>query len=339
MKKLFVLLLFYPSLMFAASTFDGSAFTKFDGIAITKFDGLTIDGDVTAPTVSTAIIGTNGTTLTLGMSETVTRTSGTFDVDCATAGNGITAIYSSGSGSSSLVYTLGTTVKSGDTCNLDYNGTANGIEDGAGNDLAAITDKEVTNNSTQSNYIFNETFAGSIECYSGFSSVCDTAWGYASGVTFASGSLTADADGEHAQYFFTASDSVYVAAKIRWSAGSTSPAVLVIQDGSNNVLCDAEIYQNTQFGVTSSGGTQQFSNQVFSNDTDYDIKIYAAKGTGANAQAKVAWSPSGTNSWTWTTLSNDGTWTAQPERISISGYTGNILTIKRIAASAVDINF
>lgn len=106
-------------------------------------------GDVTPPTVSTANIATNGTTLTLAMSETVTRSGGTFDVDCVTAGNGLTATYSSGSGSNSLVYTIGTTVNSGDTCNLDYNGAANGIEDGAGNDLASITDKAVVNNSTQ----------------------------------------------------------------------------------------------------------------------------------------------------------------------------------------------
>lgn len=105
--------------------------------------------DVTAPTVSTATIGTNGTTLTLGMSESVTRTAGTFDVDCSTAGSGLTCTYSSGSGSNSLVYTIGTTVYSGDTCDLDYDGAANGIEDAAGNDLAAITSKAMTNNSTQ----------------------------------------------------------------------------------------------------------------------------------------------------------------------------------------------
>jgi hypothetical protein len=105
--------------------------------------------DVTAPTVSSATIGTNGTTLTLGMSETVNRNGGVVDVDCATAGANLTATYSSGSGSNSLVYTLGTTVNSGDTCDLDYNGAANGIEDAAGNDLAAITSQAITNNSSQ----------------------------------------------------------------------------------------------------------------------------------------------------------------------------------------------
>ena len=111
--------------------------------------------DTTAPTVSgDPTIGTDGTTLTIPMSETVTRSGGTFDVDCTTAGNGITATYSSGSGSASLVYTLGTTVNSGDTCNLDYDGAANGIEDGAGNDLAAITDDVITNNSTQGSAVY-----------------------------------------------------------------------------------------------------------------------------------------------------------------------------------------
>jgi hypothetical protein len=115
--------------------------------------------DTTAPTVSSATIGTNGTTLTLAMSETVTRSGGTFDVDCSTAGNNITATYSSGSGSSSLVYTLGTTVNSGDTCNLDYDGASNGIEDAAGNDLAAITNGTVTNNSTQGGADYTATVA------------------------------------------------------------------------------------------------------------------------------------------------------------------------------------
>jgi hypothetical protein len=108
--------------------------------------------DTTAPTVSSATIGTNGTTLTINLTENSTRNGGTFDVDCSTAGNNITATYSSGSGSSSLAYTLGTTVNSGDTCNLDYDGASNGIEDGAGNDLAAITNGTVTNNSTQGGY-------------------------------------------------------------------------------------------------------------------------------------------------------------------------------------------
>jgi hypothetical protein len=140
--------------------------------------------DVTAPLVSSASIGTNGTTLTLGMSETVTRTGGTFDVDCSTTGNNITATYSSGSGTASLVYTLGATVQNSgvDTCDLDYDGAADGIEDGAGNDLAAITSQAITNSSSQgcttpSGSLLTESFgdAGSL-CWTGGPSTCDGTW-------------------------------------------------------------------------------------------------------------------------------------------------------------------
>jgi hypothetical protein len=135
------------------------------------FGTITVEGQDLPPTVSSATIGTNGTTLTLAMSETVTRSGGTFDLDCSTAGNNITATYSSGSGSSSLVYTAASTINSGDTCNLDYNGASNGIEDAAGNDLAAITNGSVTNNSTQGGqtaaYFGEQTTAGASEDDSG----------------------------------------------------------------------------------------------------------------------------------------------------------------------------
>jgi hypothetical protein len=118
--------------------------------------------DATPPEVSTATIASGGLTLTLSMSETVTRTSGTFDLDCSVAGNNIVSTYASGSGSNSLVYDLSTKVNSGDTCNLDYNGAANGVEDAAGNDLATITNKATTNDAsgTAPTYVINEMCDG-----------------------------------------------------------------------------------------------------------------------------------------------------------------------------------
>jgi hypothetical protein len=108
---------------------------------------------VYAPTLSSRTIGTNGTTLTLVGSESLSvgaGGNGGFDVDCATAGTGITATYASGAPGSSLVYTLGTTVNSGDTCDLDYTQPGNGIEATTGGaDLASITSGAITNNSTQ----------------------------------------------------------------------------------------------------------------------------------------------------------------------------------------------
>jgi len=123
--------------------------------------------DVTAPTLSSATIAANGTTLTLVFDETVAvgaGGNGGFNVDASTGGTNVTATYASGSGSNTLVYTLGTTILSGETCDLDYTQPGNGIEDTAGNDLASITSAAVTNNSTQTaiSYLINEDFEGTV---------------------------------------------------------------------------------------------------------------------------------------------------------------------------------
>lgn len=106
------------------------------------------------PTLTNRVIGTNGTTLTLTGSASLSigaGGNGGFDVDCSTAGNGITATYASGAPGTDLVYTLGTAVNSGDTCDLDYIQPGDGIEATVGGaDLASITSGVVTNNSTQS---------------------------------------------------------------------------------------------------------------------------------------------------------------------------------------------
>lgn len=128
--------------------------------------------DPVTPTLSSRVIGTNGTTLTLTGSASLSvgaGGNGGFDVDCNTAGSGITATYSSGAPGTDLVYTLGTTVNSGDTCDLDYTQPGNGIEATTGGaDLASITSAAITNNSTQSSgegatcsgYVICQNFEG-----------------------------------------------------------------------------------------------------------------------------------------------------------------------------------
>lgn len=107
--------------------------------------------DTTAPTLSSATIGTNGTTLTLVFSESVTVGSGGnggFSVNAA--GGTATCTYSSGSGSDTLVYTLGRTISSTEAwADLDYIQPGSGIEDSAGNDVVTFQDTPITNNSTQ----------------------------------------------------------------------------------------------------------------------------------------------------------------------------------------------
>jgi hypothetical protein len=129
-----------------------------DGVTVTRFvdnievwDGMPSGGDTTPPQVSTASIGTDGVTVAIGFSETVVTTgydNGDFDLDCAAAGNNIALNSISGSGSS-RTFTAAATIYQGDTCNLDYTGGTNEIEDSAGNDLATFSNTPVTNNSTQ----------------------------------------------------------------------------------------------------------------------------------------------------------------------------------------------
>jgi hypothetical protein len=112
--------------------------------------------DVTAPTLTSITIGTNGTSWTFAYSENVTGSPtsdlcGAYTAAMTTAG-AITLTYASGDGTSSVVCSGSPTVNSGDTVangGVDYTQPGNGIEDSAGNDLASLTDKAVTNNSTQ----------------------------------------------------------------------------------------------------------------------------------------------------------------------------------------------
>lgn len=106
--------------------------------------------DTTPPTLSSATIGTNGTTVTLAFSETVSIGAGGNGGFALTPSGGAASLtYSSGSGSSSLVYTSNRTINSGETATVAYTQPGNGVEDAAGNDLATFSGTSVTNNSTQ----------------------------------------------------------------------------------------------------------------------------------------------------------------------------------------------
>jgi len=115
--------------------------------------------DVTPPTVTEGAgtnIDTNGTLLTIAFSEAVSEgvsySDGDWTLACTTTGP-LTVAHSTGDGTSSWGLTIsgGPVQESGtDTCTLDWAGTANGVEDGSGNDLAAIDPvKSIVNNSTQ----------------------------------------------------------------------------------------------------------------------------------------------------------------------------------------------
>lgn len=250
--------------------------------------------DTTAPTVDTATIGTNGTTLTLGMSETVTRSGGTFDVDCTTAGSNLTATYSSGSGSNSLVYTLGTTVNSGDTCNLDYNGASNGIEDAAGNDLAAITDKAVTNNSIQGGTPTLKQDLGS--SYGDHIGVGDDSAHEFAGYSFTASSSYTLTSVKMYMYIYSAQDPFAIHAYIHAASGTAVGSRLATSTNTINaetLTGPGAYYEFTFSGVSLTNATRYYVVV----DSDYSAGISYVIECQDGGSEYFSWSADGSTGW------------------------------------------
>jgi hypothetical protein len=105
-------------------------------------------GDTTAPTLVSATIAANGTSLSLVFSESVTVNTNTGFVLTATGSP--TLAYVSGTGTATLVYTISAAVQQSESgITLAYTTGANYIEDAAGNDLGSFTGTAVVNHSTQ----------------------------------------------------------------------------------------------------------------------------------------------------------------------------------------------
>jgi hypothetical protein len=105
--------------------------------------------DETAPTLDSATIDSAGTSITLAFDETVVvGAGGNGGFTVSLAGGACTLTYSSGSGTSSLIYTTSRTITRNDAGTLDYVQPGNGIEDGSGNDLASFSDEPLVNDST-----------------------------------------------------------------------------------------------------------------------------------------------------------------------------------------------
>ena len=128
------------------ATFTGATADQMAGAIIVFAES----GDTTPPTMSSATVASNGTTVTLAFNETVSvGAGGSSGFVISPSGGAATISYSSGSGSSSLVYTASRTIYQGETLTIAYTQPGNGIEDSSGNDLASFSATSATNNSTQ----------------------------------------------------------------------------------------------------------------------------------------------------------------------------------------------
>lgn len=290
--------------------------------------GLTdsLDPSPSAPTLTSRTIGTDGTSLTLGASASLSigaGGSGGFDVDCVSSGNNISATYASGAPGSSIVYTLGATVASGDTCDLDYTQPGNGLEATSGGvDLASISSGSITNNSSQSSvsYDITETFAAA-----GY----DLTW------TESSGNPDPDYTGDGGQKLLM--DSITPSTGQSTYTGTTDATtqyqVTRIKIKITTLPTFNDVYplvitsrggaDVAQFGINRSGGISYFYSRPFQGDyttttasvstgTEYYVWCVSKKGTGSgDAFSSVAFSTTSTRpttgSYFASTTSGNGT--------------------------------
>lgn len=104
--------------------------------------------DVTAPTCTGATVDAAGTSITLAFSEAVEfGAGGNGGFTVGLSGGACTLTYSSGDGTSSLVYTTSRTVQAGESGTVAYTQPGNGVQDATGNDLASFTGQLITNDS------------------------------------------------------------------------------------------------------------------------------------------------------------------------------------------------
>jgi hypothetical protein len=118
-----------------------------DAVPNTGTDVLTVTYETTPPTVTSASV--NGATATINFSETVVTTgydTGDFNLDCTSPTLTDVSLSSPSGSGSSRTFTIATPIVYGQTCNLDYVGTAGDITDSAGNNMVAINNISVTNN-------------------------------------------------------------------------------------------------------------------------------------------------------------------------------------------------
>lgn len=169
----------------------GNDVAAFSGESVTNNSS----GDETAPVLSSAAIDAAGTTFTPTFDEAVTQGSGYSDSDLtiSCSGGAATLTYSAGDGTTTPDYTPSRTIGVGETCTTSWAGTADGLEDGSGNDLAAFTGETVTNNSTAD--ITAPTFSAATVPSAGTTIVVDWSEAASEGVSYLNGDWAVTASG------------------------------------------------------------------------------------------------------------------------------------------------
>lgn len=111
------------------------------------FAGMQTVAPIPPPLLVSATIGSNGTTFSLVFNEIVQfGAGGNTGWTIAPSGGAATLAYTSGAGTTTLVYTISRTIGSAETATVSYVQPGNGVENVGGTDLASIVAGAVTNN-------------------------------------------------------------------------------------------------------------------------------------------------------------------------------------------------
>jgi hypothetical protein len=171
-----------------------------------------------------------------------------------------------------------------------------------------------------------ETFEGSVECYTGGDSSCDSTWtGVNNPSTYRYATSPAPLQGTYSIYpapgalqykTITPADQYYFSVMLNKSNIAAEGIGIVVRDASHNALCVLELYNS--YTCFNAGGTNCTNSGTLSSNTTYYLKGRAKKGTGTNAECEVWISTDGTT-WGSSRTSTDGTWTAQIAEILFNG--------------------
>jgi len=235
--------------------FSANGLTRYDCVSTNTWFTSTLTDSLgltpTPPTITGLTLATNGTTLTMAASEAISAGSGfsVADLECVGPVSGTVAVSSvtSGDGTDTWVMELASEIlKESEEGAVVFNwaGTADGIEDGDGTDLAAITSMAVTNNSTQT---------GEVACSTDTVSTSNTA---------TATSVNIFGTGVKAQSFQVPSSGLLSSISI--STMYTSSCVLEVRYGTSTDLSTTYI-ASQQFNLSDGGDSPLEQKLVFTN--------------------------------------------------------------------------
>ncbi len=248
--------------------------------------------DVTAPTMVSSNIASNGTTLTLVFDENVVFAGNPNVAGIAIdpSGSDTTIEYTSGEGTNQLVFTSTRSIDITETLTIAYSSTAGDIQDESGNDLATFSAVSVTNNSEQ--------VAPTLQTAAIASSGTSMTLTFSKNVTFAASpnalGLTLSMSGGAANLTYSSGNGtpslVYAISRTVYDSETGALAYSAvtgdIKDESNN-----ELISFGEFGVTNN------SVEVETPSTDLVLNNFNSESTSALPSTWAKNQSAGTGTW------------------------------------------